>query len=85
MSYLAERKRGFVSSIVLLIIAFILLKYFFNLEPKAAIDLVWSYIQKPATFAWDRIIWPLLSLAWKNVQLLIQTGKVPGQPSIPQV
>lgn len=85
MSYLAERKGGFISSIVLLIVAFILLKYFFNLEPKAAIDLAWSYIQKPATFAWNHIIWPVLSLAWKNLQVLIQTGKVAGEPAIPQI
>lgn len=71
-------------TIVLIIVAFILLKYFFDLEPKAAIDLAWSYIQKPAIFAWDRIIWPVLSLAWENLQQLIQTGKVPGQPPIPQ-
>lgn len=74
-----------MSSIVLIIVAFILLKYFFGLEPKAAIDLVWSYIQKPVTLAWDKAIWPLLSLAWNNFQELIHTGKVAGMPTSPSI
>lgn len=72
-------------SIVLLIVAFILLKYFFGLEPKQAIDAVWSYIRVPATFAWDRVIWPLLSASWENFQHLIHNGTPAGTPAIPQI
>ena len=83
MSSISNRKGGFITSIILIIIAFILLKYFFNLEPKAAIDLGWSYIKAPVMFAWDRVIWPLLSLAWNNFQELIHSGKIPGTPNLP--
>lgn len=79
-----SKNRGFVGSIVLIIVAFILLKYFFDLEPRAAIDLVWSYISKPAIFLWDHIIWPILDLAWRNFQALIRTGQVQGMPPVPQ-
>lgn len=79
------RQKGFVTTIILVIVAFILLKYFFDLEPKAAIDLFWSYIEKPAMFLWHKIIWPLLSVSYENFQHLINNGSVQGTPEIPQI
>jgi hypothetical protein len=84
MSSIAKQK-GFVTTIILIIVAFILLKYFFDLEPKAAVDLFWSYIEKPAMFLWNNIIWPLLNTSYENFQHLINNGTPPGIPEIPQI
>lgn len=77
--------RGFITTIILVIVAFILLKYFFDLEPREAIDSVWAYIEKPVMFVWNRVIWPLLSLSWENFQHLLNNGTIPGTPEIPQI
>lgn len=87
-------KRGFIGTLILIIIALALLKYFFAFDVfdaakspqgqstvgyiKNIIDVVWSYIAKPVLFTWNKIIWPLLMLGWNSLQALLHTGQVGG-------
>ena len=86
-----NKQKGFILWIVVIIIALGLLKYFLNWDifDAAASDqgqstigyirnilnTVWSYIAEPALFVWHKIFWPILSLAWNNLQILIQKGQ----------
>ena len=83
--------KGFIKWIFLIIIALILLKYFLNWsvfdaatseEGKGTItyirdvfNFVWDYIAEPATFIWEKVTWPILSLAWDSFQELLEWGK----------
>ena len=86
-----EKSKGFVKLIILALIALLLLKYFLNWDifdaanseqGKSAmgymrdiINLIWSYISAPVTFVWGKVLWPLLSLAWNNLQKFIEWGQ----------
>ncbi|MBX4195472.1 hypothetical protein KW796_00745 [Candidatus Parcubacteria bacterium] len=83
--------RGFIGTIVLIIVALALAKYFLNFDVfsaaetpqgqstvgyvKSIIDTVWHYISGPAVFVWSKIIWPILKLAYDNFQNLIHMGQ----------
>lgn len=87
-------KRGFIGTIILIIVALALLKYFFGFDVleasqtpqgqstvgyiKAVVETVWSYISGPVVFVWDKIIWPILNLGWTSLQALLHTGQVGG-------
>ncbi|MGB3921743.1 MAG: hypothetical protein WBL19_00460 [Minisyncoccia bacterium] len=67
-----ERNRGFIGWLILIIVALALLKYFFNWSIfdaaateegketityiKNIIDTVWSYLEKPVMWLWDRVV-----------------------------
>ncbi len=86
-----RREGGFVTTIILVVIGLAALKYFLNWDifDAAASDegqstilylrnifnTVWSYVSTPVTFAWNEIIWPLLSLAWDSFQAFVVWGK----------
>ena len=83
--------KGFISLIIILFIALVLLKFFLNWDifdaaaspegqntigyARNLINLVWSYIGAPVVFIWERIVWPILSLAWDNFQTLLEKGR----------
>ena len=85
------KERGFIGKIVLILIALALLKYFLNwdifdaassdqgkstiLYVRDLINLIWSYISFPVTFAWDKIVWPIISLSWDNFNRFIEWGR----------
>ena len=67
-----ERNRGFIGWLILIIVALALLKYFYNWSIfdaaatedgketiayiKNIIDTVWSYLEKPVMWLWDRVV-----------------------------
>lgn len=77
--------------IVIVIIALTLLKYFLNwdifdaasteqgkstiLYIRDVVNLVWSYISSPVVFIWQRIVWPILDIAWNNFNNFIDWGR----------
>lgn len=76
---------------ILIIVALALLKYFFNWSIFDAagsengkgtisyirdiLNLLWSYLAVPVTFAWNEVAWPLLKLAWQSFGAFIEWGK----------
>ena len=86
-----KRDNGFISWLILIIIALALLKYFFNWSIFDAVaseqgrdtisyirqlfDTIWDYIAFPVTFVWNNVVWPLLELAWEALQTLIEWGR----------
>jgi hypothetical protein len=84
-------QKGIIGLIVLIIVALILAKYFlnFNIFSAAAspqgtatvsytqqvLNTGWSYIAVPATFVWNQIVWPILSLGWQSFQAFLVWGK----------
>lgn len=85
-------KRGFVGTIILIIIALALLKYFLNWDVldasqtsqgqttiayvKNVVNLVWGYISTPVLFVWQRIVEPIAMLGWNSLQQLIDNGGI---------
>ncbi len=85
------RNRGFISILVIIVVALIALKYFLNwdifdaagseqgqstiLYIRNVFNLVWSYISAPVVFVWSRIFWPIISIAWLNFQHFIEWGR----------
>ncbi len=67
-----KKDEGFIGWLILIIIALALLKYFFNFSIfdaaaseqgkdtisyiKNIVDVIWSYIEKPVTWLWDRVV-----------------------------
>ena len=86
-----NKERGFISTIVLIIIGLAALKYFLNWDifdaasseqgqgtigyVRNIINTVWAYIETPVKFVWNEIIWPLLGLGWQSLQAFIEWGK----------
>lgn len=86
-----KEQKGFISTIILVIIGLALLKYFFDWsifdalaseEGKGTIsyirqllDTIWSYIKAPITFAWNKILWPVLEFTWQAFLALMEEGK----------
>ncbi len=84
-------EKGFIGWLVLIIIALALLKYFFNWSIfdaaaseqgrgtityiRDVLNLVWSYLSAPVTFAWKEIVWPILQFAWQSLQAMFEWGR----------
>lgn len=82
---------GLISWIIIIFLALVLLKFFLNWDifdaaaseqgqstvgyARNLINIIWSYVGAPLVFIWERIVWPLLSLAWDNLQTLIDKGR----------
>ena len=80
--------RGFIRTILVIVIALALLKYFFNWSIFDAADseqgkgtieyirqvlnTIWAYIEKPILFVWNNILWPVLEIMWDSFQDLIR-------------
>ena len=85
------KERGFIGTLILIIIAIILVKYFFDFDVFEAADssqgqetigytrslwrLIWSYISTPAVFVWREVLWPVMTIAWDNFQNFLEWGR----------
>lgn len=83
--------RGFIETIILVVVGLALLKYFLNWdifdaasseEGKSTITYIrdiinttWSYIGAPVTWAWNNVVWPLLDVAWRSLREFIEWGR----------
>lgn len=83
--------KGFIGTIVLIIVGLALLKYFLNWsifdaaaseEGRATItyvrdiiNTVWSYIGSPVNFAWNEVVKPLFEFAFDSLRGMIEAGK----------
>lgn len=83
--------------IVIVLIALVLLKYFLNwdifdaasteqgkstiLYIRDVVNLVWTYISAPVIFIWQRIVWPIVDIAWNNFNNFIDWGRNNYNPS----
>lgn len=86
-----SKQQGIIGLILLIIIALILAKYFLNFSVFSAasspqgtatvsytqqvLSTIWSYIATPVSFIWNKIIWPILSLAWQSFQAILSNGQ----------
>lgn len=88
---MGKRNRGFITTILLIIVGLALLKYFFNWSIfdaaaseegrgtisyiRDVLNTVWSYIETPVEFAWNEVVKPLFSFAFDSLRELIEEGK----------
>lgn len=86
-----KKERGFIGIIVLILIALIVLKYLYDFSVFEAaaspqgqgtitythqiLNTIWSYIQVPVTFAWEKVVWPLIGVIWANFQSFLDWGQ----------
>jgi hypothetical protein len=86
-----QRQKGFISTLILIIVGLALLKYFFNWsvfdaaaspQGRATIDYIrqvldttWAYISAPVTWIWSSIVWPILELFWKTFLAFLEWGR----------
>ena len=93
-----EKNRGFIGTILLVILGLAALKYFLNWdvfdaaeseEGKSTIlylrdlfNTVWGYIGTPVTFAWESVLKPLIMVFWQTLQAFIDWARVNAQQGI---
>lgn len=86
-----NKERGFIGTLILIIVALALLKYFFNFsifdaasseQGRATIsyirdvlDAVWSYIGAPLVYVWREIIAPLFLFVFDSLKQLLEEGR----------
>lgn len=86
-----RRDRGLIGTIILIIVALALLKYFLDWSifeaaespegqetigyTERLLHTLWSYIETPAVFIWERILWPVLELAWNSFESFLEWGR----------
>ncbi len=86
-----NRRGGFIGTIVLIILGLAALKYFLNWDVFDAasseqgkgtiayirdiVNTVWSYIGTPLSFAWNEVAWPIIKIAWDNLQSFIDWAR----------
>ncbi len=89
-----KEERGFIGLLILIFIALVVAKYLWNWSIFDATaspqgqdtvsyghhlwDTVWFYIRTPVVFFWDRIVVPILSVAWGSFQAFIEWARHPG-------
>ncbi|MEX2010271.1 MAG: hypothetical protein WD874_00505 [Parcubacteria group bacterium] len=82
-----KTEKGFIGIIILVIIALILLKFFFDFSifeaaespegqatlsyTERLLDSIWSVIASPVIFIWNEVLWPLIKLFWATFQAFI--------------
>lgn len=87
----SQSERGFVTTLLLIIIGLALLKYFFNWSIfdaaaseqgrgtisyiRDVLNTVWSYIGTPVTFAWQEVVKPLFLFVFESLRQLIAEGR----------
>ena len=85
------KEKGFIKIAIVVIIALALLKYFLNWDIFDAassdqgqstigyirniVNIVWSYIAAPVIFVWERILWPIIDVSWRNFLNFIEWAK----------
>ena len=42
---------------------------------REVLNYIWGYIEMPAKFAWNEVLWPLLDLFWQTFQAFVEWGK----------
>lgn len=93
-----DGQKGFIRTILLVILGLAALKYFLNWDIFDAaasdqgqstigyirdiVNTVWAYVGAPVTFAWDNVVYPLLSLAWESLQTFIEWGRTNASTGI---
>ena len=86
-----KKERGFITTILLIIIALALLKYFLNWDIfdaaasdegrttisyiKDVIDTAWAVIETPVRFAWDEVVKPIFSFAFDALKGMLEEGR----------
>ncbi len=86
-----QSKRGFITTILLIIIALAALKYFLNFSIfdaaaseqgqgtiaylRDVISTVWSYIGAPVTYAWNEVVKPLFIFAFDSLRQMLEEGR----------
>ncbi len=86
-----KKQGGFISILLIIIIALALLKYFFNWSIfdaaaseegrgtvsyiRDVLNTVWAYIETPVEFAWNEVIKPLFGFAFDALRKLIEEGR----------
>lgn len=86
-----KKDRGFITTLLLIIIGLALLKYFFNWSIfdaaaseegrgtisyiRDVLNTVWRYIETPVKFAWNEVVKPLFSFALDSLRMLVQEGR----------
>jgi hypothetical protein len=84
------RDRGFIGIIILVVIALVLLKWFYDWSifdaaatphgqdtigyGQKVINTIWSWISGPVLFIWSKILWPLLNMIWNTFQAFLAWG-----------
>ena len=84
-------RKGFISILLLIIVALALLKYFFNWSVfdaaaseqgqgtisyiRDVLNTVWSYIEVPVRYAWNEVVKPLFSFTFDSLRQLIGEGR----------
>ena len=91
----AQGDKGFIGTIILVIIGLAALKYFFDWDVFDAanteegqgtiayirniFDFIWNIIGTPVEFIWNNIIWPLLGVGWDNFFAFIEWSRTAAE------
>lgn len=91
MSKTDNREGGFITTILIIIVALAALKYFLNWDifdaaaseegqttisyVKDVINTVWSYIEAPVKFAWDEVVKPIFGFAFDAFKEMLAEGE----------
>ena len=86
-----KREGGFITTILIIIIALAALKYFLNWDifdaaasdegqttvsyVKDVIDTVWNVIEVPAEFAWNEVVKPIFGFAFDALKQMLEEGR----------
>jgi hypothetical protein len=86
-----EGERGIIGLLVILLLALILAKYIFNWsiidaaatpQGQSTVDYlkqifmtIWNYLAQPVTFFWQKIVWPIIMVAWTGLEGLLHFGQ----------
>lgn len=84
-------EKGFITTLLLIIVALAALKYFFDWSIfdaaaseqgrgtisyiRDVLDTVWTWIEAPVQFVWNEIVMPLLSFTKDSLGQMIQEGR----------
>jgi len=86
-----KRDKGFVTTILIIIIALALLKYFLNWSifdaasseqgqstigyVRDILNTIWDHIGAPVAFVWNEVVKPLFEFAFSSLLQMIQEGR----------
>jgi len=86
-----KKEKGFIGYIILVVIALILLKYFFNWSifeatatpqgqetvsyTRHVIDVIWVYVNPIVMWVWNNIIGPIFHLLWGTLEKILTSPK----------
>ena len=86
-----SKKKGFISTLLIIIAALAALKYFLNWSifdaaasdqgqgtiayVRDVLNTVWAYIGSPVTYAWNEVVKPLFGFVFDSLRQLIGEGR----------